>query len=99
MPQNQKQLGFALFQYAQDNDGLMPNISDTPGSTNTWRAMIYPNTKNKSIYRCPDDKAPDGPDGFPPSYAANYSGSYNNGSTRQRLWRICRAWLAPALPR
>lgn len=76
---NQKQLGLALLQYTQENDDLMPNISDTPGGKNTWRAAIYNYIKSYVPYRCPDDKSPDGPDGFPPSYAANYSGNYNGG--------------------
>lgn len=74
-----KQLGLGLLQYTQEYDDLMPNISDVPGGKNTWRAMIYNQVKSQGIYRCPDDKAPDGPDGFPPSYAANYSGNYNGG--------------------
>ncbi len=76
---NQKFLGLALLQYAQDYNGLMPNISDVPGSKNTWRAMIYNQFESRVPYRCPDDDAPNGPDGFPPSYAANYSGNYNGG--------------------
>lgn len=76
---NQQQIGLALLQYTQDYDNLMPNISDTPGSINTWRNEIWYYAKSKGIYRCPDDDAPNGPDGFPPSYAANYSGNYNGG--------------------
>lgn len=76
---NMKMLGVALAQYADNDDGLMPNISDKPGSKNTWRAMIYPQIKSKGIYRCPEDKSPPAPDGYAPSYAANYSGTYNGG--------------------
>ena len=74
-----KQLGLALLQYTQDTDNLMPNISDTPGGKDTWRAAIYPFLKSQAVYRCPDDKAPLAPDGYAPSYAANYSGNYNGG--------------------
>lgn len=79
-PSNEKQLGLAIFQYAQDNDSLMPNISDAPASLNTWRVMLEPYTQTKGIFQCSArrDHAP-GPDGYPRSYAANYSGNYNGG--------------------
>ncbi len=74
-----KQLGLGLIQYTDNYDGLLPNISDRPGSKNTWRAMIYSQIKSQGIYRCPDDKSPLAPDGYAPSYAANYSGTYSGG--------------------
>lgn len=81
---NEKLIGLALQQYAQDNDELMPNISDAPGSPNTWRAATMPYIKSQSVYQCPDreDKTL-APDGFPRSYAANYSGNYNGNSMDQ----------------
>lgn len=74
-----KQLGLAFMQYKDNYDGALPNISDTPGSKTTWRVMIYSQIKSHDIYRCPEDKSPLAPDGFAPSYAANYSGTYNGG--------------------
>lgn len=78
---NEKILGLGLLQYAQDNDGFMPNIAEAPGSKNTWRNAIFPYIKSNSVFQCPDrhDKAL-GPDGLPRSYAANYSGHYTNAS-------------------
>ena len=75
---NEKQLGLGLLQYAQDNDQMMPDIAQAPGSPVTWRRVVYDYVKSSNVYQCQDrrDKAP-GPDGLPRSYGANYSGDYN----------------------
>ncbi len=72
---NLKKLGTAFLQYSQDNDGAMPNVSDAAGSR-TWRDSTLPYVKLKEIYHCPDRGDAVGADGFPQSYAANYSGNY-----------------------
>ena len=77
---NMKQLGLGLVQYVQDNDEMMPNISDRNG--NTWRTAIFPYVKSRLLFQCPDRKQDDpdanpiGADGYPESYAANYTGDY-----------------------
>ena len=81
---NQKQLWLGVLQYAQDNDENYPNISDKPGSTNTWRSAIFPYVKSKRPYQCRDKQDEDiAPDGFNRSYAANYSGNYSGSLADQ----------------
>ncbi len=75
-----KQLGLSISQYVSDYDNTMPNISDAPGSKNTWRNMVYPDIKNKQFYKCPQDPiTTPGPDGYFDSFAANYSGNGRGG--------------------
>jgi prepilin-type N-terminal cleavage/methylation domain-containing protein/prepilin-type processing-associated H-X9-DG protein len=82
---NEKQLGLAIMQVGQDNDGQMPNIAAALDPKVTWRTTIYPYAKSKGIFLCPDRGVKDtGPnpkfdtiDGFPTSYAANYTGDYS----------------------
>ncbi|MDQ2686931.1 MAG: hypothetical protein M3Y28_03595 [Armatimonadota bacterium] len=72
---NEKQIGLAIFQYAQDNDGLMPKLSSPVNPDVTWRNTIFPYRLSKGIYQCPsrdDQKA--GADGLGKTYAANDSG-------------------------
>lgn len=79
---NQKQVGLAIMQYVQDNDECLPNIAQSPGSPITWRSMIFPYLKTPRYFQCPsrgDDKVT-GQDGYPRSYAANYSGDYSGGA-------------------
>lgn len=77
---NMKHLGLGLIQYQEDYDERMPNISDKNGQT--WRSAIYPYVKDTFYYQCPDrdqtdhDANPIGTDGYPQSYAMNYSGNY-----------------------
>lgn len=81
---NEKQLGLGLLQYAQDNDEMLPDIAQAPGSPVTWRRLIFNYVKSDSVYQCPDrrDEAP-GPDGLPRSYGANYSGNYSGAPMDQ----------------
>lgn len=78
---NMKQIGLALTQYAQDNNDMMPNISDKSGNS-TWRDATYPYIKSKGVYQCSErdlndhDANPIGADGLAQSYAANYTGDY-----------------------
>src|SRR5438132_7895 len=59
---NMKQIGMALVQYLQDNDGAYPNY---PGSTVSvaqpvtfpW-STIQPYMKNGMVLRCPSDSSP-----------------------------------------
>ncbi len=77
---NEKEIAIAVMQYAQENDGSLPDIAAAPGSKDTWRSAIFPYMRNKGVYLCPArrDKA-DGPDGFPRSYAANSNGTPRSG--------------------
>ena len=72
---NMKQLGFALGQYAQDNDNDLPSYAAAHGLH--WREAIFSYVKAPVTYRCFDDKydsTHDSPISLPPSYAANLSG-------------------------
>ncbi len=53
---NEKQLGLALLQYAQDNDNSLP--SGTQGSGIGWAGQIYSYVKCVGVYFCPDDPTP-----------------------------------------
>ncbi len=70
---NMKQLGLALVQYSQDNDGALPNYATADG--HGWREAIYPFVKSTGIYQCADDaRGRDNqysPDNLPKSYGAN----------------------------
>ena len=49
---NQKQIAFALLQYAADNDGDLPR--------HNWVAMAKPYVKDSAVFRCPSKGAPIG---------------------------------------
>jgi hypothetical protein len=68
-----KALGVAFYQYSQDNDHAMPNVSGSDGS-HTWREAVFPYARVKEMYHCParNDNL-DGND-FSQNYAANDSG-------------------------
>lgn len=63
---NQKQLGLALMQYAQDSDEVLPgnkNLPDEslgltlgwqdPASLRNWPRSLYPYVKTVEVYKCP----------------------------------------------
>ena len=55
---NEKQLGLALMQYAQDNDeSFVPgrNPSGDPSNAKGWAGEIYAYVKISGVYHCPDD--------------------------------------------
>ena len=57
---NEKQLGLALLQYAQDFDEAFPvtwcglSNNTTPWGTG-WAALVYPYVKSTGVFTCPDD--------------------------------------------
>lgn len=51
---NEKQLGLAIVQYAQDNDQTLPR--GTQGGGVGWCGQLYPYTKLTGIDQCPDDE-------------------------------------------
>ena len=70
---NEKQLGLAFLQYAQDYDecfpqGLVVVNSFTP---NGWSSEIYPYVKSKGVYTCPDDTTISTGGNVPMSYIYN----------------------------
>ena len=57
---NEKQLGLAIIQYAQDYDELYPgghllSNTDTSDCGIGWAGQIYPFVKSTGVYICPDD--------------------------------------------
>jgi hypothetical protein len=70
---NLKALGIAIYQYSQDNDHVMPNVSGSDGS-HTWREAIFPYARVKEIYHCPARNDDLDGNGFSQNYAANDSG-------------------------
>jgi len=92
---NLKQIGLGLLQYAQDNDGKLPNVAQPGSSTQTWRTAIYPYIKSHSVFQCPSRTPFDALDGFPISYAANDSGVYGHSVGFQGLGAFAPAGAKP----
>ena len=69
---NLDQLGLAMIQYSQENDGALPCYAAADGRG--WRETLYPYVRSVGIYRCPDDerdRSYDSDDNLPKSYSAN----------------------------
>ncbi|NUP99721.1 MAG: prepilin-type N-terminal cleavage/methylation domain-containing protein [Armatimonadetes bacterium] len=70
---NQKQMGLATMQYAQDYDEKY-NFAYTITPTVIWFALQYPYTKNRQINFCPSDRDAWNPvTAWPVSYICNYN--------------------------
>ncbi|HLV80072.1 MAG TPA: DUF1559 domain-containing protein [Chthonomonadaceae bacterium] len=65
---NMKQIGTALYMYAQDYDEILPERygGDVPGDFDyyqgvgyerTWKNMLYPYIKNLDVFKCPSNDA------------------------------------------
>jgi len=58
---NEKQIGLALLQYAEDNDETMVDRYDrvnlTDGHWTSWKYMIQPYLKSLAVFRCPSSPA------------------------------------------
>src|SRR5579875_2248322 len=69
---NEKQVGLALLQYAQDNEELLPNRKND--ASYNWKTYINPYVKSTRVWVCPSNPYvgldTDG-SGFPADYAAN----------------------------
>jgi len=78
---NQKQLGLAFLQYAQDNDEAVPADPDNWGTPMGigWGQAIYPYAKSTAIYRCPDDSTPT------PNISYSYNAGLPNGSAKGHI--------------
>lgn len=79
---NLRQIGLALAEYAQDNDGMLP-AGERPSRKATWQTEIWPYTKSKNCFRCPSRSASRvGNGAFPVSYAANTAGAIDGAANR-----------------
>ncbi|MBU0610037.1 MAG: DUF1559 domain-containing protein [Armatimonadetes bacterium] len=71
---NMRQIGMAMFAYAEDYDEALPWAAWIPGPNywynNTWRERIQPYTRNDQILKCPE-----------PVFAPNaaYSAGHDHG--------------------
>ncbi len=54
---NEKQIGLAILQYAQDYDETYPMGVDNGWWATTWPLTTQPYIKSIDVYRCPDDGA------------------------------------------
>jgi prepilin-type N-terminal cleavage/methylation domain-containing protein/prepilin-type processing-associated H-X9-DG protein len=77
---NEKQLGIALIQYAQDADeNFVVGINGAPGAdalnAKGWAGEIYPYVKSTGAYHCPDD--PTVPTSYPGGTMYPVSYGYN----------------------
>jgi len=66
---NLKQIGLALDQYSEDNDGYPPPAESKDQSYN-WRSAIYPYVKSQALFSCPSRH---GASTFRNGYATDYS--------------------------
>lgn len=70
---DEKQLGLAFLQYAQDNDETLPTGGGSGNFVGAgWGGQIFPYVKSAGVYRCPDDATPVTPPEVPVSYGYNY---------------------------
>lgn len=53
---NERQIGLAFMQYAQDSDEHYP-LASQPGAPTSWTDTVQPYIKNYQILRCPDDQS------------------------------------------
>jgi len=68
---NEKQLGLAFVQYAQDYDETFP-VDMNNGYCNGWAGEIYPYVKSTGVFKCPDDPTQPSEAGvYPLSYGMN----------------------------
>jgi prepilin-type N-terminal cleavage/methylation domain-containing protein/prepilin-type processing-associated H-X9-DG protein len=54
---NTKQIGFAILQYAQDNDEILPPVAyeDDAGDDVQWPQLVEPYLKGRQALKCPSD--------------------------------------------
>jgi len=75
---NEKQLGLAIMQYAQDNDEIVLRLTNwdgvaAPVNANYpgWAGKVYPYVKSVSVFKCPDDPTSTVAPASPVSYGFN----------------------------
>ncbi|MCC6484421.1 MAG: DUF1559 domain-containing protein [Armatimonadetes bacterium] len=78
---NEKQLGLAFLQYADDNQGFYP-ASAAPlsgGGWASWDTMIQSYVKSEKLFRCPSDGVKRQPGKLPRSYSMNDQRALKDG--------------------
>ncbi len=94
---NEKQIGLAFLQYAQDYDERLPSGAGYSDITNNyrgdgsgWAAQVYPDIKSRDLFHCPDDGT--GPTGarVPVSYALNQNAA---GATQPQFGNVAATIL------
>jgi len=104
---NMKQIGLAIAQYQNDNDGYFPiGFSDndwTPGNSTSWPVAVQSYIKNLQVFYCPDDSwagRPMGGGGFAGvmiSYVGNgVSGWSWNGYPQKGPMGNHESWMGPS---
>lgn len=80
---NEKQLGLAFLQYAEDYDEQFPADTTGPGQgwMTGWATEIYPYLKSTGVYACPDD--PTSPTDATPGVTAVVLSYAMNGNLMQ----------------
>ena len=68
---NERQLGLALTQYAQDSDGQLPDGAQ--GGGEGWGGQIFPYVRDVRVYHCDDDPTASAAAGPAVSYGLNSS--------------------------
>ena len=99
---NERQLGLAILQYAQDYDDLFPNGIDRAGSERVWRGQGWAGQcsayiKAPSLLRCPSDPTTSYPPGdYVVSYGYNINLVLRSGSGAPPSGIAFAALSAPA---
>lgn len=100
---NEKQLGLAILQYAQDYDETYPTGLQQSWYANTWPLLVQPYVKTLDVFRCPTD--PSGGEAFTGgnawrgimlSYAANGFMRYENANSNWNVVGLIgnsQAWM------
>lgn len=75
---NQRQLGLAVLQYAQDYDEMVPNgsninLGQRMWAGEGWGGQCFPYVRNAGVYRCPADSTPVRAPQCSISYGYNYN--------------------------
>ena len=94
---NEKQIGLAVIQYAEDYDETYPVNTGLNFNSNGWAVGIYPYVKSTGMFKCPDDSTTATSPFVPISYAINWSlvNTRLSGGTPQTA-KTLAAQVAPA---
>jgi prepilin-type processing-associated H-X9-DG protein len=78
---NERQVGLALMQYAEDYNNRMPVGEDGKGAG--WAGIVLPYIKSTDVFHCPDDPTTAPAPNVPVSYAYNENIARAGGSLKK----------------
>ncbi len=94
---NERQLGLAFLQYAQDNDETLPTAGGNGEYMGVgWAGQVYSYAKSTGIYCCPDDSTPIALPAVPVSYAYNLFIGVRDANPNYYMAGVMARLTAPA---